>query len=310
MGITALNAWYNSGKGQWDTTGWWNSANALTAVIHFSARTNNHTYDSLIANTFAKHSSFLNDYYDDEGWWALAWIESYKYSKNADHLKMAATIFADIQKGWDTTCSGGVWWDKKHSYKNAIPNELAFQLASALYIETRETTYLNWVNTEWSWFNNSGMINANHLVNDGLTSACKNNGQTTWTYNQGVILGGLVNMFQITQNQAYLKQATLIADAAVAGLVNGQDILKEPCEPNCGGGDVPQFKGIFMRNLGYLYQQTKNAKYFTFITKNADSIWNSGRNSNHFGLFWAGPFDSADAARQSSAMDALNAALL
>jgi predicted alpha-1,6-mannanase (GH76 family) len=29
------------------------------------------------------------------------------------------------------------------------------------------------------------------LVNDGLTPACAHNGSTTWSYNQGVVLGGL-----------------------------------------------------------------------------------------------------------------------
>jgi hypothetical protein len=47
-----------------------------------------------------------------------------------------------------------------------------------------------------------------------------------------------------------------------------------------------------------------------FIQKNVQSIWANDRNSeNQLGLMWAGPFDSADAARQSSAMDALNAAI-
>ena len=37
------------------------------------------------------------------------------------------------------------------------------------------------------------MINENLLVNDGLDPrTCTNNGAETWTYNQGVVLGGLV----------------------------------------------------------------------------------------------------------------------
>jgi hypothetical protein len=29
-----------------------------------------------------------------------------------------------------------------------------------------------------------GMLNAQSLINDGLSSNCTNNGETTWTYNQ------------------------------------------------------------------------------------------------------------------------------
>lgn len=284
----ALNAWYSTSAGQWQTTGWWNSANALTATIQYAMRTGSRSFDSIISNTYSKHSgsSFLNDYYDDEGWWGLAWIEAYKYNKNADYLKMAGTIFADIQKSWDTKCNGGVWWDKKHTYKNAIPNELAFQLASALYIQTQQAQYLTFSNNIWNWFQQSGMINGQHLINDGLTTDCKNNGQTPWTYNQGVILGALVNMYNITKNSSYINEATAIADAAIGALVTSHGILREPCEPNCGG-DGPQFKGVFMRNLGYLYQQTKNQKYSAFITNNANSIWNSARSGSHLGLIWA-----------------------
>jgi hypothetical protein len=48
-----------------------------------------------------------------------------------------------------------------------------------------------------------------------------------------------------------------------------------------------------------------------FILANAASIWTWNRNeSGRFGLRWAGPFDVADASRQSSALDALNAALV
>lgn len=35
--------------------------------------------------------------------------------------------------------------------------------------------YLNWANKEWTWFNSSGLINNQFLINDGLSN-CKNNG--------------------------------------------------------------------------------------------------------------------------------------
>ena len=56
------------------------------------------------------------------------------------------------------------------------------------------------------------------LVNDGLTADCANNGGTTWTYNQGVIIGGLAVLYEITGDDAYLGQAETIAAAALRDL--------------------------------------------------------------------------------------------
>jgi hypothetical protein len=73
-----------------------------------------------------------------------------------------------------------------------------------------------------------------------------------------------------------------------------------------------------MRNLGYLCctlrEKYKDSSFYEryqqFIVKNADSIWAINRNSqNQFGLKWAGPVDATDASRQSSALDAFNAAI-
>lgn len=64
--------------------------------------------------------------------------------------------------------------------------------------------------------------------------------------------------------------------AAIAKLTTSGGILSEPVS----GNDLPQFKGIFVRNLVALYQAAPNAKYKTFVDVNADSIWvnDQGRN--------------------------------
>lgn len=314
-GIAALQGWYNPSTGLWNTTNWWNAANALEAVIDYSMRTGSSAYLGVISNTYDRNraGNFLNDYYDDEGWWALSWIKAYDLTGDVRYLNMAKTIFNDMKGGWDTTCGGGIWWSKARTYKNAIPNELFLTVAIRLHQRTPGDggagSYLDWAQREWSWFSASGMINSQNLINDGLTSSCANNGQTTWTYNQGVILGGLVDLYKATGNATYLTRAQSIADAAIARLVTSQGILREPCEPNCGA-DGPQFKGIFMRNLITLHETQNRQTYQSFITRNADSIWANDRNaSNQFGLIWSGPFDTANAANQSSAQDALNAAI-
>ena len=133
-------------------------------------------------------------------------------------------------------CNGGVWWSPKKTYKNAITNELFLVMAAKLFLivriacvfsnrshslsffffvdyavncvkfcffnsQTKNETYSTWAWHEYNWFNSSGMINAQNLVNDGLNGHCANNGGTTWTYNQGVILGGLALLAQLTSDK-------------------------------------------------------------------------------------------------------------
>jgi predicted alpha-1,6-mannanase (GH76 family) len=126
--------------------------------------------------------------------------------------------------------------------------------------------------------------------------------------NQGVILGGLVELYKATSDASYLVEAQTIASAAINAL-SRNGTLYEGCEPNCGS-DGAQFKGVFMRNLGYLQQVAPKTEYQAYILNNADTIWNSDRDSsNHLGPTWPGPYADATAGTQSSALDALVAAV-
>lgn len=314
-GMTALQIFYNSSTGLWNTSKWWQAGNALETTIDYSRITNTKTYHPVIKNTFEKNkdSKFLNQwFYDDDGWWALTWIKAYDLTGETRYLDMAKTIFNDMKQGWDSTCGGGIWWKKKRIYKNAITNELFLSVAARLHLRTKGDSgpgsYLDWAQRTWRWFKNSGMINGDNLVNDGLNDACHNDGKTVWTYNQGVILGGLVDLYKATNDRSLITQAQAIADATLKKLAP-KGILQESCEPSSCGADGPQFKGVFIRNLHYLYEITNTPAYKNFITQNAKSIWLHRNRNNHFGLNWAAPVDSVDAARQSSAMDALNAAM-
>lgn len=315
--LATLAGFYDDAKGLWQTTGWWNSANALEATIDYTAATGVTTYTHVVANTFVQAqrsaAQFLNDYFDDEGWWALAWIKAYDLTGDARYLAMAGSIFDDMCRGWDATCGGGLWWDKHHQKKNAIPNELFLSAAARLHLRVPGTagagSRLDWAQRSWAWFAASGMINAAGLVNDGLTAACVNDDGCTWTYNQGVVLGGLVALHQATGDATLLAQAKTIADAALRDLTGGDGILREPTQGDLGD-DGPQFKGIFVRNLAVLYGVTEDPAYRDFILTNANALWSRSRSAaGAIGAHWEGPFDRADAARQTAALDALVAAL-
>jgi Glycosyl hydrolase family 76 len=118
--VDALQKWYEPATGLYRTTGWWNSANAITALANYSRISGSQAYMPIFANTIsaAQQGSngapgFLNKCYDDEGWWALAWIDAFDLTAEPRYLQTARAIFLDMQHGWETSaCGGGVWWSK------------------------------------------------------------------------------------------------------------------------------------------------------------------------------------------------------
>ena len=318
LAIHSLQSWYDEQTGLYKTTGWWNSANAMTTLADYSRVTGSREFDSVFQNTLSAAQKtapgFINRFYDDEGWWALAWIDEYDVTHDQQYLTIAESIFTDMAGGWSDTCSGGIWWSKDRKYKNAIANELFLSVAAELAVRAKSaqnrTQYLSWAHREWQWFSRSGMINADHLINDGLDANCANNHQTVWTYNQGVIIGGLTELYKADHDSALLSEAQVIATATLASptLIDKRGILHEPCEPNCGG-DGSQFKGIFVRNLLSLDEVARRPQYENFIDTNATSIWAGTQPPDyHLGLIWAAPYGEANASTQSSALDVLVAA--
>jgi predicted alpha-1,6-mannanase (GH76 family) len=318
--VERMQAWYTPSTGLYESTGWWNSANAITVLADYARVSKSTQYNSVLANTFAAaqktNPAFLNKFYDDEGWWALAWIDAYDLTRDEQYLSMAQSIFADMAGGWDDTCNGGIWWSKDRRYKAAIANELFLSVAAHLANRTSgavQGQYLLWANREWSWFQNSGVINSKHLVNDGLRrvqgqgagAECVNNGQTTWSYNQGVVLGGLAELSRKNPDPALPQAAREIATSAITLLTDKNGILHDPCEPNCGADGV-QFKGIFARNLTRLDKSFPQAAYKAFIDANAESVWKNAQGADvMLGQVWSGPFKTGDAGSQSSALDVL-----
>ncbi len=335
-GVVALQRWYVPQTGLYTGTGWWNAANAITTLVDAMRAGGSRENEAVLANTFAHaqiavpkaqqvgaldkmtgFSGFLNDYYDDEGWWALAWTDAYDLTGKPEYLAMAGSIFKDMSGAWDSTCGGGIWWSRDRKYKNAIANELFFSVAAslarrAITDEDREAA-ADYAAREWKWFQSTGMINRDHLVNDGLIidkdGSCRNNGRTVWSYNQGVVLGGLTEWYRTTHDDGLLVQARVLADAGLAHLTDENGILHDPCEPNSCGADANQFKGIFVRNLYKLNGEVQEARYRAFFATNAASIWQTDRtDKDQFGVVWSGPVALVNAGTHSSGLDALVAA--
>ncbi|MFF7149910.1 glycoside hydrolase family 76 protein [Streptomyces griseoaurantiacus] len=324
----ALMASYHVNEGWWRSS-WWNSAVALTAVVDFSRRTGDHEYDWAVARTFEQNRGvfpaggrssdpieghFISRAVDDAGWWAIAWLDAYDLTHERRYLDEAVTIASYLHTFWDTgTCGGGIYWNRERTYKNAVTNGLYLWITAALHQRLPgDTLWGSRASTAADWYLGSGLIDSSSLVNDGLTDACANNGQTVWSYNQGLAIGAFTQMWRSTGEARYLSTARRLADAALSSSrLTREGVLTEVCDTGTSTCDdnQKQFKGVFVRHLADLADATRSPAYRSYLRTQADSIWTADRDPlNRLGQRWAGGTNVQDWRTQASALEALTAA--
>ncbi|MFD7158706.1 glycoside hydrolase family 76 protein [Kribbella sp. NPDC059898] len=315
----------------WFPSSWWNSAVALQTIGDYMQRTGDRRYLPQLDNTFEKDKgafpagylsgdellgNFTSRAIDDSEWWGLTWVQAYDLTKNPKYLDMAVKIAEYVEGYWDpSTCGGGVWWNGERTYKNAVTNGLWIRLTAELHNRMpHDTRWLGRAQEGWNWFTNSGMINSAGLVNDGLKDNCQSNGDTVWSYNQGLAIGAGLELWRATHDPKLLTAVRRLADAAIApgGLVT-DGVLSEYCDApgrTCDDNGK-QFKGIFLRYWTDLADTTHDSRYADFVARQAATIWDNDRDaSDRLGERWSGQTPNVfDWRTQASALSALLAAV-
>lgn len=249
---------------------------------------------------------------DDDLWAVISSLNLYELNGSPRLLQDAQRQYRQLTDNyWDNTCGGGIWWDHARTYKNAITNELLLYAATLLYRSTGDQTYYTWAFKEWGWFSRSDLINDRGLINDGLDKHCSNNGQKTYTYNQGVILGALTNLYLIDKDYSHIALTIRIAKAAISDLSDPDGILVEPAEDLAQDGQI--FKGIFVYHLGHLFPYIESASdrkiIAAFMTHNANVAWRLRKSpENEINAYWNNGHFLYGAAAQSAAVALFDAA--
>ncbi|KAI0139279.1 family 76 glycoside hydrolase [Pestalotiopsis sp. NC0098] len=329
---------YDPSTGLWNynepSAAWWQSAIALQAVLDFMITTGTRDYIPIANYTINTQRASVAGWpqgggdfraasTDDTGWWALAVLSMYSITGEKYLLDIAVADEAYMSQYWTSECNGGLIWQIRDlSYKAAISNELYIELTATLHnLIPGDEIYLERSLIAWEWLKGSGMMNGASLINDGLMSGpgntCVNNNAPTWTYNQGVILGAMIQLQTATGDAQFINTARHIADAVLSSTqLVPQGILTEPCADGCTSADQHSFKGIFARYLAQLDAKLPDQPYGAFITSNAasmvahDQVPSQDELANDlYGLNWQGPFDKNSLGSQESAVMLLTAAL-
>ena len=270
---------------------WWH-AHTLDVLVDGLIRTGDARYTQLIGETFEgarllNEGTLLHNWYDDMQWMALALLRAYRATEERRYLDGARELWADIQGGWNDHCGGGIAWKKDQlDYKNTPANAPAAILAARLYGVLGDGADLDWAKRIYAW-NKAHLVDAQTgFVWDGMNRLGDGQLEDGWhfTYNQGAYLGAALALFEVTGEEAYLRDALRTADAAQTRLTDASSGLL----PYEGDGDGGLFKGILVRYLALLVQAVNRPEVVALLRHNAEVLWQAGRDpdSGLMGLTW------------------------
>jgi hypothetical protein len=93
-----------------------------------------------------QHNPGKTTWFDDNGWWGLAFLDAYRATGNPRFLADAeiAQRFISVS-GWDTTPGrpGGIWWNTNHSFYAGESLAGGTLLSARLFALTHEQAYLD-----------------------------------------------------------------------------------------------------------------------------------------------------------------------
>lgn len=318
---SAAGYFYKDNSGD-NTFNYWPQAHALDVMLDADTRGGQKKYSGNYNKWFdgvkAKNgNSFLNYFYDDMEWNALAMLRAFDLTNDQKFKGGVADLWTDIKGGWNDTAGGGIAWNKSATgYKNTPANAPACILAARLYGHFNNADDLAWAKKIYSWLKHHLYDEGSGFVYDGMNRS--GNGKIDmWplTYNQGVFIGSALELYQITKDPSYLNDAVKTADNTLSSsaLTTSDRLLKDE-----GSGDGGLFKGIFIRYFTQLIlnkdlPEDTRKRYLSFFKLNAETLWYNGANKTVglYGTYWkTRPGNTSDLTTEESGCMLIEAAAL
>src|ERR1700730_8802124 len=226
------------------------------AVEAFAAKAENY-WDPTIAGGTGAFSWYYglrgtgNAYFDDNGWWGIAFVDAYRATGNRRWLISAARALSFIDRfGWDRT-SGGMWWDLEHLQKTSEPLAAGAMIAAELYAITRKVQYLKVAKKYIAWAD----AKTRNPQQRGLYGRSDTDG-TVMDYVQGMMIAAQSSLCTSTGVKAYCSRSQEIAEASLQEF----PILADW---------APETDIVYMRGLMDLYKRDRNPRWYAVVYADA-----------------------------------------
>lgn len=206
-------------------------------------------------------------WYDDNGWWGIAFYDAYRATHDTRYLSSAKRALLFVDSGWDAK-RGGIWWDTAHRFHAGESLAGGTLTAAYLYHETHAPLYRRLADKYIHW------ADADFRGDDGLYD--RNEMDTTpMPYVQGPMALAFVVMCQSTGDKSYCDEGEELADRAAKRF------------PKLDMG--PQYDAMYIRSMLELYRFDHNPRWYRIATTAADrALANARDSSGLFMLTWDG----------------------
>lgn len=235
--------------------------------------------------------SFVNHYYDDMAWLALASLRldglGNALGRPSSRAVAAAQRAFAAQFDIAASCPwGGCWWNLDHTFANAPATAPIALWSARTGRRQRARALADWLLAELK-DPDTGLIRDGIYQVDGARALAAE----VWSYNQGTVLGLLLEL----GTEADLAEATSLVAAVAGHFADDQGVLQLG-----SAGDAGLFTGILCRYLARAANDerlpsTTRTTATTLVRATAEDIW-AGHGVRGFTVF---PIAAGVSAQQS-----------
>ena len=198
-------------------------------------------------------------YFDDNGWFELAYLDAYRATGDTRDLRDAERAFRFIRvSGWDSSGGGGVWWETLHLHKTSEPLAAEIYTGLALYQYTHEQPYLATAESYLAWADRHSWNSSLRLYSRSPTD------DTVLDYVEGLMIGAQLELCQIKHVQGLCTGAEQLAHASMAAFPFYADW-------------TPAADLIYLRFMLELYRADGNPRWYRLVDDNARRARRLGR---------------------------------
>jgi hypothetical protein len=209
-------------------------------------------------------------WFDDNGWWGLAFVEAYRATGSHRYLADAQRALRYIASvGWDPS-SGGIWWNTDHPYKAGEALASGTLLATLLYEQTHSSFALAQALKFLAWGNTSGFSVANQLY------AASNLNPTPIDYIEAPLIYAQALLCQLTGATSDCHRAEALEATALRRFGSVLDFS-------------PQYDAIYLQWMLALYSLDGDSTLYRLASENArDAQTRAANGEGLYLLSWGG----------------------